>query len=321
MMENGKATEFSAEELSRLTSGFFQKNYAYLWLRTMLEKGRGTTVPDSTLITGNSYALYGVNERAWKNAVNCSMISQDIYYDFQCARRVLASGKAGTSFERCLIVMGYYGAFHDLSLSKENRKELIPKVFYPIFRDAHNWGEPGSYDPWSPVGDVPEPVKARCERIAAEKILEFGTYYFDENPRKANITNPNGRSWSELPEAERKALGASRAADHNRIFRHKASLEENREIFREFVRFLYSRDVTPIVVIPPFTKEYNRSILKEMKESVPEMLDSVPEQVHYVDFNEAPELFGPADFMDFDHLSAAGAEKMSAILADMFGGA
>lgn len=90
----------------------------------------------------------------------------------------------------------------------------------------------------------------------------------------------------------------------------------NKEILREFVRFLYSCNVMPIVVITP---GYSRCVLKEMKEGVLELLDSVPEDVHYVDFNEASELFEPADFMDTDHLSAVGAEKMSAILADMFG--
>ena len=84
---------------------------------------------------------------------------------------------------------------------------------------------------------------------------------------------------------------------------------------------MYCCDVTPIVVIAPFTEGYSRSVLKEMKEGVLELLDSVSEDVHYVDFNEASSLFEPADFMDTDHLSAAGAKKMSIILADMFGDA
>ena len=320
MKKNNDAAEFNVDEFLRLADDYLKENHDYLWLKTMLEKGRGTTIPGSTLIIGNSYALYGIRERAWKNAINCSMFSQDIYYDFLCARRVLASEKEGTSFDRCLIIMGYYGAFQDLSLSTAEREERLSKIFYPIFRDAHNWTEPIPYDPWSPVGDVPEPVKLHCERTVVERILAIGTY-FDLHFRRSFSDLRGSRSWSEAPEADRKAIGASRAADHNRLFRHKASLEENKGIFRELVRFLRSRDVTPIVVIPPFTEEYNRSILKAMKDSVPEMLDSVPEEVHYVDFNEAPDLFEPADFMDADHLSAAGAEKMSAILADMFGSA
>lgn len=313
-----KGQEEIYEELSRLTIQFFTRNYDYLWLKTMLEKGRTTTVPGSTLITGSSHALNGIHEAAWKNAVNCSMHSQDIYYDFQCARRVLSATKNSHVFERCLIVFGYYIAYQDLSLSKAIRESIIARIHYPIFHDAHNWSEPVRYDLWSGIKNVSAQVKVICEKAAADKILECGTYYSQFRPRGCYF-NLKGRSWSQVPEGERMAMGAYRAGDHNRLIHHRESLEENKKILREFVRFLYSCDVMPIVVIPPFTEGYNQSVLKEMKEGVLELLDCVPEDVHYVDFNGADGIFEPVDFMDTDHLSASGAKKMSTILADMFG--
>ena len=56
-----------------------------------------------------------------------------------------------------------------------------------------------------------------------------------------------------------------------------------------------------------------------MKAGVLELLDAAQEDIHYVDFNQALELFEPADFMDTDHLSLKGAEKVSNILVEMFG--
>lgn len=306
------------EEVSRLASQFFARNYDYLWLKTMLEKARTTTAPGSTLITGSSHALNGIHEAAWKSAVNCSMHSQDIYYDFQCARYVLSSTKSNHFFKRCLIVLGYYIAYQDLSRSKATRESVVANIYYPIFHDAHNWDEPTLNDPWAPFGDVPKQIKEVCERAIAEKILESGTYYTDYRPR-GTYFDLNGRSWSQVPERERIELGAYRAKEHNRLFQHRESLEENKAILQEFVRFLYSYDVVPIVVIPPFTEGYRQNVLKEMKEGVLELLDSVPEDVHYVDFNEARGIFESADFMDTDHLSAIGSEKMSSILVDMFG--
>lgn len=297
---------------------FFLQNYDYLWLKTMLQKGRTTTVAGSTLITGSSHALNGIHEAAWKNAVNCSMHSQDIYYDFQCAREVILSAGERHVFEKCFIIMGYYIAFQDLSLSKISRETMIANIYYPILQDAHNWNEPILNDPWAPFGDVPEETKAICERKAAEKLLESGTYYTDYRPRGCYF-DLNGRSWSQISEEERIELSGYRANDHNRLFQYRETLEENKMILQEFVQFLYSHGVTPIVVIPPFTKWYNRSVFKELKEGVLELLDSVPEDIHYVDFNEAGDIFEPADFMDTDHLSAGGAKKMSAILAEMFG--
>jgi hypothetical protein len=118
---------------------------------------------------------------------------------------------------------------------------------------------------------------------------------------------------------ERMAMGQARAADHNRIFQHKESFEENKGILQEFIRYLYAREVQPIVVITPFSEEYNCFILPEMKAGVLELLDAAQEDIHYVDFNQALELFEPADFMDTDHLSLKGAEKVSNILVEMFG--
>lgn len=304
------------QEFNDLATRFFSDSYDYLWLKTMLEKGRSTTTPGSTLITGSSHALNGIYERAWKNAINCSMHSQDIYYDFKCARRVLTSG-GGRFFKRCFIIMGYYIAFQDLSLSKVSRETVISKVYYPIFKDAHNWSEPVPHDPWAEFGDVSKSIKIAIEDAVAKKILEAGTYYPEFRCRRGGV--PSCKNWGQVPVEDRPLYGAKRAEDHNRIFQHKASLEENKEILKDFVRFLYSRDVTPIVVVTPFAEEYTRQVLPEMKEGVLELLDSVPEDVHYVDFNEAADLFEPEDFMDTDHLSAVGAKKMSAILADMFG--
>ena len=303
--------------LSELATRFFSRNYDYLWLRTMLEQAVGATVSGSTLITGSSHALNGIQENCWNSAFNCSMHSQDIYYDFQCARYVLEKAETGR-FARCFIVMGYYIAYQDLSRSKVSRETVIANIYYPIFRDAHNWDCPSHRNLWDGIGDIPDPIRALCEQAAAQKLLEYGTYYSEIRPR-GTLFDLKGRVWAEVSQSERLAMGQVRAKDHNKIFQYKESLGENKEILKKFVRFLYAHDVQPIVVITPFSAEYNRFILPEMKAGVLELLDAVPEDIHYVDFNQAGELFDPTDFMDTDHLSAKGAEKVSTILVEMFG--
>ena len=296
---------------------FFSRNYDYLWLKTMLDQAGKSNTQGSTLIVGSSHALNGIKEDCWSRAFNCSMHSQDIYYDFQCARRVLDSAEKGI-FSRCFIVMGYYIAYQDLSLSKVSRETVISNIYYPICRDAHNWTDPSHRDLWYGLGDTPEPIKNLCSQLAAQKLLEYGTYYSEIRPR-GTLFDLKGRVWAEVPSSERMAMGQARAADHNKIFQHKESLEENKEIIKQFVAYLYEHEVQPIVVITPFSAEYNCFVLPEMKAGVLELLDAVPQDIHYVDFNQALDLFDAADFMDTDHLSARGAEKMSAILTEMFG--
>ena len=306
-----------SETLQTLAAQFFSRNYDYLWLRTMLEQAGSTKTPSSTLITGSSHALNGIKESCWKNAFNCSMHSQDLYYDFQCARRVLHTAPKG-HFIRCFIIMGYYIAYQDLSRSKVSRETMIANVYYPIFQDAHHWNIPSHRSLWDGFGDIPEPIKVLCEQAAVQKLLEYGTYYSEIRPR-GTLFDLKGRTWAQVSERERLAMGQIRTADHNKIFQHKESFEENKQILGEFVRFLYDYDVQPIVVITPFSPEYNRFVLPQMKDGVLELLDSVPLDIHYVDFNQALDLFDPTDFMDTDHLSEKGAEKVSGILVEMFG--
>lgn len=303
--------------LDALATQFFWRNYDYLWLSTMLNQASGSEVPGSTLITGSSHALNGIQEACWKRAFNCSMHSQDIYYDFQCARRVLERAQPG-QFVRCFIVMGYYIAYQDLSRSTVSRETTIANIYYPIFQDAHNWESPSHGDPWDGFGEIPEPVKTLCEQAAVQKLLEYGTYYSEMRPR-GTLFDLKGRTWAQVSQAERRAMGRARTSDHNKIFQHKESLEENKQILEQFIRFLYQHEVQPIVVVTPFSEEYNRFVLPEMKDGVLGLLDAVPEDIHYVDFNQAGTLFEPEDFMDTDHLSETGAEKVSRILVDLFG--
>lgn len=301
--------------LSRLADQFLLRNYDCLYLRAMLDKC--ASAPEgSTLIVGSSHALNGIQESAWHYAVNCSMHSQDIYYDYACARRaVLSAGKG--RFEKCFIVMGYYIAYQDLSRSTVSRETVISNIYYPIFRDARHWASPTGRDPWDGFGDIPEPIKTACEQAAVQKIRECGTYYTSIRPR-GTYFDLKGRAWAQVSPGERRSMGQVRAESHNKSYQHKESFEENKGVFQEFIRFLYEHDVMPIVVVTPFTPEYNRYILPEMKAAVPALLDYVAEDVHYVDFNQG-DLFTPEDFMDTDHLSAQGAEKVSKILVELFG--
>lgn len=317
-------TDNTRDVLQELTERFLANNYDYLWLRTMLEQAAAATTDGSTLITGSSHALNAIQETCWDNAFNCSMHSQDLYYDFACARRVLGAAKPGR-FSRCFIVMGYYIAYQDLSLSKASRETMIQNIYYPIFRDGHHWKAPRR-DLWDwvtisvPAGGplTAEGVKASCEQAAANRILEYGTYYSPLRPR-GSYFDLKGRSWAQISPDERLAMGKLRAEEYNKIFQHKDSFEENSRILQKFVRFLCRHEVLPVVVITPFTPEYNRFVLPGMRAGVEKLVDSVPEEVCFVDFNQLDGLFDPADFMDTDHLSAAGAEKASLMLAAEFG--
>lgn len=304
-----------SQEIAQLREAFLRKNYNYLWLKTMLEKGK--TVADyagATLITGSSHALNGVKETAWVNAVNCSMHSQDLYYDFLCARTVM---KGTAQFKRCIIIFGYYIAYQDLSLSQGMREFIVAPVYYPVFGDAHHWETPAAVDIWRDFSGMSEEAKEACEEWARQVIRGESTYYARHKRRKP-FFDFQGRSWQELSKEDRDKYAKQRAQSHNSVLKYTESFYENREILKDYVHFLHLKGVMPIVVIPPFSSAYNCYVAEELKISVTEMVEAVQEEMVFVDFNQET-VFDHSDFMDTDHLNERGAVKMSNILVERFG--
>ena len=314
--------ETATKTLKNLINNFYIKNYNYLYLNYMLNKAKSFKSKNSTLITGSSYALSGIKEDAWNNAVSCSCSSQDLYYDFRCAHDVISIVPHKT-FSKCFIVKGYYAACHDLSRSKQERERIITDVYYPILHDAHNWEAPYATDLFAGIflegsQNVDPKLKTFIEQCATDILQKYGTYYNPTRARGGTVFNLNGREWHELAEDEKENLGKYRADCHNKLFSHKASIEENKEIFKDYIHYLHLNDILPIFVLAPFTPCYSKYILPEMKESIIDLLNTTNEEVHFVDFNQCS-YFDEFDFCDTDHLSEIGAQKMSWILAEMFG--
>ena len=107
----GRITKFHAASgrgksfLEQCAEDFLARNYNYVWLKAMLQKASIPSRPDAVLITGSSYGINGIIESKWNCAINCSASSQDLYYDFLCARKAV-SGQKG-HFSKCFIVGGY----------------------------------------------------------------------------------------------------------------------------------------------------------------------------------------------------------------------
>jgi len=192
---------------------------------------------------------------------------------------------------------------------------MIAPVFYPIFEDAHNWEFPYRQDPWAWAEGLPTWAKTACEKAAVSEVLKYSTYFSPLRERNS-FFDLKGRLWSEVSKDEQMAMGRYRTQRHSKA--RDISLAENKEILKEYVHFLNKNEVLPVVVIPPFSAAYNQFISRETKESILDLIDSVPEDVHYVDFNESGP-FEDSCFMDTDHLSAKGAHMMCGILAEMFG--
>lgn len=91
--------------------------------------------------TGLSYAIHGIdNSFLRKKSSKLTLPSQDLYYDFLIAKRVL---EANENIKYCIMGLAYFSFNSDLSLQSEAYK--IEKVYYPIFKDAHNYKISSNY--------------------------------------------------------------------------------------------------------------------------------------------------------------------------------
>lgn len=302
-------------DLNQVSELFLQKNYYYVWLKAMLGKAAKVAGPNATLITGSSYALNGIIESFWEQAVNCSSSSQDLYYDFQCARRAISSGRSNR-FSKCFIVGGYYLAGHDLSRGQKEREMMVSNVYYPIFKDGHSWEDVQQNDLWAGLNVFSDEDRRKCEELAIEKIHRRGTFFSEGRQRGGTIFRLE-RDWWDLSVEERQAFGKIRAESHNRMFQSSQAMEENKKILNEYVHFLHLNGIMPIVIIAPVTAEYRQYLSKEMKESINKLFAAVSEEFCFVDFNQFT-CFEPYDFVDTDHLSQRGAEKFSNLLVSLF---
>ncbi len=300
--------------IAELSMKYLQVNYDKIWLGAMLEKAK-TIKGNGNLVIGSSHALNGITESLLPNCVNCSMHSQDIYYDFKCAKSTLENS-VYCGYKNCFIVMGYYIVFQDLSKSTIMRNMMITPVYYPIFKDAHNWTEPLAFDTWQYFQGVPEEVKPICEMLTKQLILQKGTYYSDLKTRKPYYDFKD-KEWYQLSIEQKEQYGKERAGSHNKMVVHEASFVENCEIMKDLVGLLKLHGITPVVVIPPFTSAYNKYVESRYKEAIVEMLEKIDQEVHFVDFNDS-DLFEDRDFVDTDHLNKVGANKLSSMLYQIF---
>ena len=104
-------------------------NYDYCYLKAMHEKNRN--VGCKTIIAGSSHAMNGIVEKEMpKSAINFSISSQDVYFDFLNVKRAIEEGRQ--RIENCVINIGYYMLYQDLSLST-TMGYLMSSVYGPLF--------------------------------------------------------------------------------------------------------------------------------------------------------------------------------------------
>lgn len=308
------------ESLKTTVLHYVAANYDYCYLDAMHEKNR--LVGAKTMIAGCSHAMYGVDKSKFsEDAINFSIASQDLYYIGKHIQKAVEEGKQ--KIERCIINIGYYGLYQDVSLSKSWDYANLYRVYYPLFEDTHNFHGTGSLYDWSKVTFDQaqynmEQVKELSKACARSIFMEEASYFGSMKSRKSNIL-PQGLAWNEMDVSEREQAALRRMQDHNRLKKYVNSYEENCMLVRKMTDYLHERGVRTVFVIFPFSTFYNRYIDRNYKEEIYALLESLPVPVEFWDMNDYEDMFEDSDFVDTDHVNDRGAEKASVLLDALLG--
>ena len=291
----------------------FYDKYDYYYLKKTLQKAC-TNKNIDTIITGSSYAIFGIDENLLSpNAVNLSMISQDLYYSIKL---VYESYKYNKNIKKVVIICGYYYFFSDLSLSKTASELLrISKVYLPLFDDIHNCmilPKPENKMPYSKIFDF--------EKILNEyeNVMKPSFYFSDIKKRElcAIFTwKETTKKWNELSDKEKIQAGKTRAEMHNKSIKHTTTLEENSLLLNNFLDFCKRNDISLFFVTAPMSECYAKELDKDFKNIFYNVLNNANGVIHLIDTNcFQKDFFNDDDFIDTDHLSDSGAKKLTEVI-------
>lgn len=317
-IDNKFLTDNYFNKLEQIAIQYVHNNYNYCYLKAMHEKNR--EIGTSTIVVGSSHAMNGVVEELFPNedVIYFSISSQDLYCDFLHIKKAIREGKK--QIRRCIINMGYYMLFQDISLSRQ-MNYLMPTVYGPLFDDMHHYVAESSIDFLEKIEYEhsvysEDLIRKICQEWSNGAFIEQGSYYGKLLTREQNnILSIHGVMWPKKDNEEKNQYALKRAADHNKLRKHELSRLENDKIVRDMVEFLEKHEIRPIFVIFPFTQWYRKYIDSFYKKDIFELLNSLPQQVELLDMNEI-DGFNDEDFLDTDHLSLRGAEKATRLLVE-----
>ena len=173
------------DRIINLSYKFMRENYDYVYLKAMIELA-AESGKNTALVVGSSHALNGIDAYCFENAVNCSMHSQDIYYDGLCIEKVLENITTNTKIKKCFLIFGYYIVFQDLSRGEKHGKDMMQRVYYPLFKDLHNCKDTIKGDLWKKYQEEDKKVRKVVEENALE-ILKRRRNYYNEFRQRGTI--------------------------------------------------------------------------------------------------------------------------------------
>lgn len=270
-------------------------NYDLVYLRNKMNKKN-----IKTIVVGSSYSLFGIIESNIDSCVNMSLPSQDIYYSSKIIYDLVNKNK---NINKIVMSLSYYSLYFDLSSSK-NERSRINRVYYPIFKDSHNYVIKKS---------VLLPVKEYFWNIFTNNVNK--DYFSDVLTRQVVCGYWENKDF--IDNNKKKLHAEERASHHNKLLKYKKTLNENMQILRELIIFTNLNKIELSIVVFPVSSFYSSHLDKRFKEQFYKFFKSISDSgynIKLIDMFTSNEINEDKDIIDYDHLSESGALKITEIL-------
>jgi hypothetical protein len=267
------------------------------------------------LLAGSSYTMCGLFEKQMPlPARNIAIDAQDLYYSMKSIRIALDNNP---NITHCILSFAYYFWGYDLSMSTSlYQYKRVAEVNYPVFKDKHNYS--GKIEnKTSNLFNLNSITPLKKHLFSFEKLLEQKIEVLKESFGEANyFPYPRvGSAVLQNDDTTNRKFAQERAASHNKFFKYHSTVQENIDLFTQFLKEMNTRGVQMILFVPPVTKYYREYIIPDLVSNFYKITEPLQSKFQFklIDlFNSAE--FIDSDFYDYDHLNDQGAEKLGKIL-------
>ncbi|MEN6348183.1 MAG: hypothetical protein ABFD08_02145 [Syntrophomonas sp.] len=259
--------------------------------------------------TGISYASYGINFNKLKlNTANLAMESQDIFFDYLMAKHFLSKNELSVNVKYAIIGLAYYSFEYDM-LSSDM---ALLSLKYDFLEDQI---KQECEQIWCKMQEIKKTLPDIEVSINIYKDIldkDFIRSVPDDNVvnRLSNTKIVNSLRMKEI----RKEL-----AEKHSIKNYPKTVANNINILDNYLRMLQDKHIKPIILIhpqhPDYRKYYNYSAINHFDEIIKQLNEK--HDFRYLNLF-ASNLFNDDDYLDEDHLSKSGADKVSDILNTYF---
>lgn len=205
------------------------------------------------IITGISYVRSAIDENILSEKfIKLAAPCQDLFYDFEMFK--LVTSKKECQLKYCIIGLTLYSFNYDLSLSKANKDRAI--YYYPIIKTMHNYEDTNNIKGF--INDFNTKSKEVFIDNSQYRLFDKYKEYF-----RSILNKSENKTFKSQDVSKNELVEKIDYMDREFNKVHPATVDENIEIFKNYLTMVNSKNIKALVVLPPISSFYRGYVKQE----------------------------------------------------------